>query len=199
MFRLGACLHVLIDCSGDSRREASREQSDGEASPESRKMSLGRHRDSTLAREVQQNVTGLSLECHWFVVRGECGWTRFERYSDLPIGMSRPLAAERCSAIRSLHSSGFRCIWGSMPFSGRGQNQHKPFILWCPEGDLNPHDRLRSADFKSAVSADFTIRALRCASCTSSYARTEVRACTLDNFIAPSRFTYQRALHLILV
>jgi hypothetical protein len=24
---------------------------------------------------------------------------------------------------------------------------------------LNPHDRLRSADFKSAVSADFTIRA----------------------------------------
>jgi hypothetical protein len=31
---------------------------------------------------------------------------------------------------------------------------------WCPEGDLNPHDRLRSADFKSAVSADFTIRAL---------------------------------------
>ena len=30
---------------------------------------------------------------------------------------------------------------------------------WCPEGDLNPHDRLRSADFKSAVSADFTIRA----------------------------------------
>jgi hypothetical protein len=35
----------------------------------------------------------------------------------------------------------------------------KLFILWCPEGDLNPHDRLRSADFKSAVSADFTIRA----------------------------------------
>jgi hypothetical protein len=32
-------------------------------------------------------------------------------------------------------------------------------ISWCPEGDLNPHDRLRSADFKSAVSADFTIRA----------------------------------------
>ena len=30
---------------------------------------------------------------------------------------------------------------------------------WCPEGDLNPHDRLGSADFKSAVSADFTIRA----------------------------------------
>ncbi len=32
-------------------------------------------------------------------------------------------------------------------------------FYWCPEGDLNPHDRLRSADFKSAVSADFTIRA----------------------------------------
>ena len=25
---------------------------------------------------------------------------------------------------------------------------------------MNPHDRLRSADFKSAVSADFTIRAI---------------------------------------
>ena len=25
---------------------------------------------------------------------------------------------------------------------------------------MNPHDRLRSADFKSAVSADFTIRAV---------------------------------------
>lgn len=36
---------------------------------------------------------------------------------------------------------------------------YKSFILWCPEGDLNPHDRLGSADFKSAVSADFTIRA----------------------------------------
>jgi hypothetical protein len=34
-------------------------------------------------------------------------------------------------------------------------------FIWCPEGDLNPHDRLRSADFKSAVSADFTIRAPR--------------------------------------
>jgi hypothetical protein len=33
-------------------------------------------------------------------------------------------------------------------------------IHWCPEGDLNPHDRLGSADFKSAVSADFTIRAV---------------------------------------
>jgi hypothetical protein len=28
----------------------------------------------------------------------------------------------------------------------------KLFILWCPEEDLNPHDRLRSADFKSAAS-----------------------------------------------
>jgi hypothetical protein len=28
------------------------------------------------------------------------------------------------------------------------------YVIWCPEGDLNPHDRLRSADFKSAVSAD---------------------------------------------
>jgi hypothetical protein len=35
--------------------------------------------------------------------------------------------------------------------------------IWCPEGDLNPHDRLWSADFKSAVSADFTIRAARLA------------------------------------
>ena len=22
-------------------------------------------------------------------------------------------------------------------------------VTWCPEGDLNPHDRLMSADFKS--------------------------------------------------
>ena len=37
-----------------------------------------------------------------------------------------------------------------------------PILLrhyWCPEGDLNPHDHFGSADFKSAVSADFTIRA----------------------------------------
>ena len=39
-------------------------------------------------------------------------------------------------------------------------NRHKSFTLWCPEGDLNPHDRLRSADFKSAASADFAIRAV---------------------------------------
>jgi hypothetical protein len=32
-------------------------------------------------------------------------------------------------------------------------------VVWCPEGDLNPHDPFGSADFKSAVSADFTIRA----------------------------------------
>src|ERR1700748_1590573 len=30
---------------------------------------------------------------------------------------------------------------------------------WCPEGDLNPHSRFRPADFKSAASADFAIRA----------------------------------------
>jgi hypothetical protein len=32
-------------------------------------------------------------------------------------------------------------------------------IPWCPEGDLNPHSRFRPADFKSAASADFAIRA----------------------------------------
>ncbi len=31
--------------------------------------------------------------------------------------------------------------------------------LWCPEGDLNPHVRLSTADFKSAASASFAIRA----------------------------------------
>ena len=92
LFKFGACLHAPADCSGDPRREASRKQSDGEASPESRNMSLGRHRESTLARAVQQNVTGLSLECHWFVVREPCGWTRFELFSDFTIVMSRPLA-----------------------------------------------------------------------------------------------------------
>ena len=40
-----------------------------------------------------------------------------------------------------------------------GQFNLISLFCWCPEGDLNPHDRLRSADFKSAVSADFTIRA----------------------------------------
>src|SRR6185312_1620849 len=30
---------------------------------------------------------------------------------------------------------------------------------WCPEGDLNPHSPLGPADFKSAASADFAIRA----------------------------------------
>ena len=32
-------------------------------------------------------------------------------------------------------------------------------LSWCPEGDLNPHVRLSTADFKSAASADFAIRA----------------------------------------
>jgi hypothetical protein len=32
--------------------------------------------------------------------------------------------------------------------------------FWCPEGDLNSHSRFRPADFKSAASADFAIRAL---------------------------------------
>jgi hypothetical protein len=35
----------------------------------------------------------------------------------------------------------------------------KPFIIWCPEGDLNSHSHLRPTDFKSAASADFAIRA----------------------------------------
>ena len=38
-------------------------------------------------------------------------------------------------------------------------NHNKSFVFWCPEGDLNPHDPFRSADFKSAASADFAIRA----------------------------------------
>jgi hypothetical protein len=32
-------------------------------------------------------------------------------------------------------------------------------IPWCPEGDLNPHNPCGSADFKSAASANFAIRA----------------------------------------
>jgi hypothetical protein len=35
----------------------------------------------------------------------------------------------------------------------------KLFIFWCPEGELNPHGQLRPADFKSAASASFAIRA----------------------------------------
>src|SRR5208337_4507543 len=34
-------------------------------------------------------------------------------------------------------------------------------FIWCPEGDLNPHSPCGPADFKSAASADFAIRALR--------------------------------------
>ena len=36
---------------------------------------------------------------------------------------------------------------------------HDKEPFWCPEGDLNPHAALAAADFKSAVSADSTIRA----------------------------------------
>ena len=45
--------------------------------------------------------------------------------------------------------------------SGTQRQQTAYFVefFWCPEGDLNPHDRLRSADFKSAASANFAIRA----------------------------------------
>ena len=32
-------------------------------------------------------------------------------------------------------------------------------LAWCPEGDLNPHNPFGSADFKSAASASFAIRA----------------------------------------
>ncbi len=33
-------------------------------------------------------------------------------------------------------------------------------LAWCPEGDLNPHRPFGPADFKSAASANFAIRAL---------------------------------------
>ena len=32
--------------------------------------------------------------------------------------------------------------------------------VWCPEGDLNPHRPFGPADFKSAASASFAIRAV---------------------------------------
>ncbi len=41
----------------------------------------------------------------------------------------------------------------------RDNSSYKLFVFWCPEGDLNPHDLLESADFKSAASANFAIRA----------------------------------------
>ncbi len=34
------------------------------------------------------------------------------------------------------------------------------WTYWCPEGDLNPHRPFSPADFKSAASANFAIRAL---------------------------------------
>ena len=33
-------------------------------------------------------------------------------------------------------------------------------LLWCPGPDSNGHDVLASADFKSAVSTNFTIEAI---------------------------------------
>jgi hypothetical protein len=49
--------------------------------------------------------------------------------------------------------------------------------FWCREGDLNPHDRLRSADFKSAVSADSTIPALVWTAGRQAHQRIFRRAC----------------------
>src|ERR1035437_8105445 len=46
------------------------------------------------------------------------------------------------------------------PLKSQYISDNKQF-RWCPEGDLNPHDQLRSADFKSAASANFAIRAWR--------------------------------------
>ncbi len=40
-----------------------------------------------------------------------------------------------------------------------GKSRISLVLLWCPEGDLNPHGGLAPADFKSAASADFAIRA----------------------------------------
>ena len=57
-------------------------------------------------------------------------------------------------------------VW-EIPEMGDGEDID--LVDWCPEGDLNPHDRLRSADFKSAVSADFTIRAATVIALSSCY------------------------------
>jgi hypothetical protein len=34
---------------------------------------------------------------------------------------------------------------------------YKLFVMWCPEGDLNPHGPFRAADFKSVISR-FAVR-----------------------------------------
>jgi hypothetical protein len=41
----------------------------------------------------------------------------------------------------------------------RSRLSDKVSVHWCPEGDLNSHSPFGPADFKSAASADFAIRA----------------------------------------
>jgi hypothetical protein len=55
--------------------------------------------------------------------------------------------------------------WGrpvSLAFLAEGDHRARgiaSYSAWCPEGDLNPHNPCGSADFKSAASASFAIRA----------------------------------------
>ena len=76
----------------------------------------------------------------------------------LPISVAWRFALPR--VIGESITSRFRAAdFGIQPQRKYSKYTYEHCGLWCPEGDLNPHDRLRSADFKSAVSADFTIRA----------------------------------------
>ena len=68
----------------------------------------------------------------------------------------------RCLTCTKCECGGGRKFSGLIPHDFRcsaAKAARRFPLVWCPEGDLNPHDRLRSADFKSAASADFAIRA----------------------------------------
>ena len=55
------------------------------------------------------------------------------------------------------------CAWMTLTFPGHavlGCSADGGSQAWCPGPDSNGHDVLASADFKSAVSTDFTTRAV---------------------------------------
>ena len=79
-----------------------------------------------------------------------------------------PLARGHSICVRAPRETNKHCLTQHAPKHAPEENG-LPFveaifhvnslICWCPEGDLNPHGRLGPADFKSAASANFAIRA----------------------------------------
>jgi hypothetical protein len=66
------------------------------------------------------------------------------------------------ASISWLGEGEVRCVYRDMRLVAKSVPACLQFCgnsRWCREGDLNPHDLLESADFKSAASADFAIPA----------------------------------------